>query len=106
MGRAKDIIIKLTEAEKPFSGLVGDFYYIISAKNIDTDKITSNIPSQLEELKKIKNWKSNAKTGYVRAKGKDPKKAVADWVKEYKPKEYIVSWYKSDKDDSLQIFYV
>jgi len=96
----------LSEAAKPFSGLVGDFYYIISAPQIDTDKLTSTLPSQLEELKKIKNWKSNAKRAYIGAKYKKHEKAVADWVKEFGPKAYIVSWYKTDKNDSLEIFYI
>lgn len=88
-----------------FVGQVGDFVYVMKVDGIDTDKLQGNMPEQLEELKKLKNFKSNAHRDYIRTKGKDAKKAVDAWVKEFGPSQYVVQWYKTDKDDSLEVYY-
>ena len=63
---------------------------------------------QIESLEIIRKFRSAAKKGYASTKGgKSSLKAVNEWLKLYKPKEYYAQWREDStyKDDSIEISY-
>jgi hypothetical protein len=106
MKLAEQLLDTCDEAKGVFSGLVGDFYYVMKLPSVDTDALTSSLPNQLKELQKVKNFMSNAHVDYARSKNtNNPKKAVLDFVKQLSPKQFVARWYKTDKDDAIAVYY-
>lgn len=79
--------------------------YVYNIKGVDLED-AGNLPSYFEELKKIKNFKSNANHDYIRAKGKsDKEKAVAEWLKQSGVSEFVVTYFSNGDDDTLDVYY-
>lgn len=108
MIKATDIL-DLMEVNKPSFGTVEGFNYVVNIETLDSNEFYKQpFGRQMDDWKKIKDWKSGAKTAYVDAKGKATMASVKRWVKENKPKEFFTRW-KADsssyKDDSVEIYY-
>ena len=103
---------ELNEAkvEKPYFGLndTKKKNYAVQINGIENDFPSKPFGQQIDAMKKIKEFKTNAKSTRVDAKGKATMAAVKEWVKENKPSEFFASWEKdssSYKDDSVEIFF-
>ena len=103
---------ELNEAkvEKPYFGLndTKKKNCAVQINGIENDFLTKPFGQQIDAMKKLKEFKTNAKSTRVDAKGKPTMAAVKEWVKENKPSEFFASWEKdssSYKDDSVEIFF-
>ena len=63
---------------------------------------------QLDDRRRINEWKNSAEIAFVNTKHKDTIVSVRAWVKEQKPTEFYAEWSSDSrmwKDDTVQIFY-
>jgi hypothetical protein len=85
------------------------FSYAVNIPLLDNnDFINMPFGRQIDDAKKVMEWKKDAKKGYVSAKGKATLPAVKKWIKENNPSEFYAKWPMdsgSYKDDSVEIFY-
>jgi len=100
---------KTTADKKPSFGKAGKNNYAVKIESLDrNDFYNQSFGRQLDDLRKIKEWKKEAKIGDADAKGKATLSAVKKWIKENKPKEFYASWQADSsnyKDDSVEIYY-
>lgn len=85
-----------------------DFNYVVKIDGVDPEYYTKPIGMQTDAWKKIEEFKASAKKYYVGAKGRSTLKAVKDWIKESKPKQYFAQWRKDSqfyKEDSVEVYY-
>lgn len=79
--------------------------YIYNIDGVDIEG-AGNLPDHLEQMRKVKNFKSNATRDYIRAKGEpNKKKAIMKWVKEFNPTQFVTGWTDGMDDDSLDVWY-
>lgn len=105
-----DALAELFEARgpKPFIKKADGFNYAVQIDGLDNEFPSYPFGRQLSDIKKLKEWKKDAKKGYVGAKGKATMTAVKAWIKDNKPSEFYAKWKpdsSSYKDDSVEIFY-
>jgi len=100
-------IISIREAAKYFGSFEG-MSYAVKIDGIPNDYYSLPFGRKIDYRNKIKEFKADAKSTYVGAKGESTMKAVKKWVKEMGVSQFYASW-KSDSrmhsDDSVEIFY-
>lgn len=73
------------------------------------DYFTQVFGRQIDDLKKIGEFKATAKTTHVGAKGKATLAAVKKWIKFRQPTQFYASWGADSpnwKDDCVQIWFI
>jgi len=95
--------------KKPAFGTSDGFSYAVNIPTLDSNEfLKMPFGRQLDDSRKVGEWKKTAKKAYVGAKGKGTLPSVKKWVKENKPSEFYAKWKmdsSSWKDDSVEIFY-
>lgn len=85
------------------------FSYAYKLDDVEAGFHKAPFGRQLDDWKKIKAFKENAKSTHVGAKRKATLAAVKAWVKEFKPSQFFAKWQADSsmwKDDSVEIWYV
>ena len=101
----------LNEAKKrkPAFGTSDGFSYAVNIPTLDSNEfLKMPFGRQLDDSRKVGEWKKTSKSTHVGAKGKGTLPSVKKWVKENKPSEFYAKWKmdsSSYKDDSVEIFY-
>ena len=96
-------------SKKACYGTVHGRSYAVLVDGVDGDFFTRPFGRQLDEWRKIEDFKAAAKHGYADAKWKPTMSAVKEWVRLYEPKQFFAVWTADSrflKEDSVQIFYV
>lgn len=107
----KELKESLDEARgrKPAFGNSDGFSYAVQINSLDAnDFFKQPFGRQLNDLKRVKQFKETAKSTFVDVKGKSIMPAVKQWVKDMKATEFYASWKQessSYKDDSIEIWY-
>jgi hypothetical protein len=113
MGLDKEASKVITEARGRKAGFGTNrsdgFSYAVNIPILDSNDFV-NMPfgRQLDDARKVQEWKKTAKSTHVGSKGKATLPAVRKWVKENKPTEFYAKWKMDSsnyKDDSVEIFY-
>ena len=95
--------------KKPAFGTSDGFSYAVNIPTLDSNEfLKMPFGRQLDDSRKVGEWKKTAKKAYVGAKGKGTLPSVKKWVKENKPSEFYAKWKMDSsnyKDDSVEIFY-
>ena len=95
--------------KKACYGTVHGRSYAVCVEGVDGDFFTRPFGRQLDELRKIEDFKATAKHGYADAKWKPTISAVKEWVRLYEPKQFFAVWTADSrflKEDSVQVFYI
>ncbi len=100
---------------KPAFGSVRDgdktMMYAVKVEGLDNqDFLNQAFGRQLEDLKKINEFKKTAKKDWIGVKKKNVKSSMAEmkkWVKSVNPSEFYAKWADSPTywDDSIEVFY-
>lgn len=97
-----------SKKNKPSFGSSGEFNYAVKIDSIESNDFYERpFGRQLEDLKKVKNFKEESEKKFIGAKGIPTLKAVKEWVKENKPKQFYAQWRKDSryyKDDVVEIW--
>ena len=96
-------------SKKACYGTVHGRSYAVLVEGVDGDFFTRPFGRQLDDWRKIEDFKSSAKHGYADSKWKPTMRAVKEWVKDTKPSQFFAVWTADSsflKEDSVQIFYV
>lgn len=101
----------LTEDKKPFAGISDGYVYFVKIDALERNDF-STIPfgRQIEDLKKVNEWKKTAKTAYVSLKNNPNawKSAVLQEISALHAKEWYARFKQPSKfysDDSIELFY-
>lgn len=90
-------------------GNAGKFSYAFEIEGVNPRFIYEPFGRQLDDLKKVKEFQSIAKKGWIRCKHRRSNMAaVREWVKEVKPKQFWVKFPRQSanwKDDSVEIYF-
>jgi RecG-like helicase len=81
--------------------------YAIKIKDVDDHFFTLPLGRQIEDRKKISNFKKEAKKESISCKGRATLSAVRKWIKENKPAQFFASWQSDStfyKDDVVEIY--
>jgi hypothetical protein len=97
------------KGKKPSFGNNDGNSYAVKVDSLDSNEFYKQpFGRRIDDMKKVKEFMSSAKKGYVGSKGKPTMASVKKWVKEMKPSEFYAMWKQdssSYKDDSVEIFY-
>jgi RecG-like helicase len=90
-----------------FIGKDNNKNYAIRINNVNDHFFTLPFGRQIEDRKKISNFKKEAKKENISCKGKATLTAVRKWIKENKPAQFFASWQSDSsyyKDDVVEIY--
>jgi hypothetical protein len=97
------------KSAKPSFGKEGKYNYVVNVQGLSSnDFYLQPFGRQMDDLKKIKEFKSSAEKDYIDAKGRSTISAVKEWLKLNKPSQFYAQWQQDSsayKDDSVEIFY-
>ncbi len=82
--------------------------YIFQVDGVNPSFVSRCLGQQLDDLRKIGEFKATARKYHVYAKGKATLAAVKKWVREFKPKQFYACWGVDSpnyKDDSVEVFF-
>ena len=96
---------------KPVITTLGNRSYAVKLDTLSQyDYFNLPFGRQIDDLRKIGEFKATAKTTHVGAKhSKSTLAAVKKWVRERKPTQFYASWPADSKlyrDDSVQIWFI
>ena len=95
-------------SKKACYGTVHGSSYAVLIDGVDGDFFTRPFGRQLDDWRKIEDFKATAKHGYADSKWKPTMSAVKEWVRLYEPKQFFAVWNSETDfyhDDSVKIFY-
>lgn len=100
--------LDLSEAKaNPFIGKIDKLNYAVKIDGV-TLSSSSNFGDMVRINKALKEFKQDAKTTRIGAKGKATLASVKAWIKENQPSQYYAKWQPDSsfyKDDSVEIYY-
>lgn len=95
---------------KPFIGKVDKVSYAINLDLPNGNKFpTLPFARQIEDMRVVREFKTQAKRAFISAKRIPTLKAVRQWVKDFKPASYYARWQadcQCYKDDVVELFYL
>lgn len=101
----------LSEDKKPFAGIADGYVYFVKIEALErNDFSTAPFGRQIDDLKRVDEWKKTAKSAYVSLKSNPNawKSAVLNEIAALQAKEWYVRFKRPSKfysDDSIEIFY-
>ena len=101
-----EIVSEAKGGPKPGFGTAEGKHYAVHVPGVDPHVHTQPFGRALSDLRKVKEFKSTAKTTHVGAKGKSTLAAVKAWAKENPDKHFHAHWGADSphyKDDSVEI---
>lgn len=98
-------------SSKPFAGIVEGYVYFVKIENLErNDFAIAPFGRQIDDLRKVEEWKKTAKSSYVSLKEQPNawKSAILHEIAALGAKEWYVRFKKPSKfyyDDSVEILY-
>lgn len=87
-----------SKKNKPSFGSSGEFNYAVKIDSLESNDFYERpFGRQLEDLKKVKNFKEESEKKFIGSKGIPTIKAVKEWIKENNPEQFYAQWRKDTK---------
>lgn len=93
---------------KPAYGRSDGMSYAVCVPGVDNALFRKPFGHQLDDLRRIRKWKTAARVVWVDAKCKPTLPAVRRWIREHRPAAFYARWRSDDsmyKHDSIELFY-
>ena len=91
-----------------FIGTHKEFFFALSVEGVPADLPMMKFGDQISYRRKLEEFMKTSERAWIITHRESYKKAVQDWIKQNKPKEFYGKWLKPTKDwhsDSLEIYF-